>query len=306
MVKIYYNNLKGKSLKILDQFKKGSWIYVEDPSRSEIEMLAQNYDLEEDLLHDAIDIFEVPRMEVEDEKLYVFTRFAYIEDGQIQTCPVLIVRSDDFIMTISTLDLPFIKKFTESKLDFHTTLTTNLLFQILFQVNSTYNLYLNNISKKIRSISIQLEKLENRDIIQFVSFESVLNDFLSSLIPTSNILKNILTGKFIKLKEEDKDLLEDILLANNQLIEISQTNLRTIVNIREAYSTIMTNNLNRVIKLFTSLTVILTIPTMIASIYGMNVDLPFAHSPHIFSYIIAFLGIISVILLIIFYKRRWL
>lgn len=306
MVKIYYNNLKGKSLKILDQFKKGSWIYVEDPSRSEVEMLSQNYNLEEDLLHDAIDIFEVPRMEVEDEKLYVFTRFAYIEDGQIQTCPVLIVRSDDFIMTISTLDLPFVKKFTESKLDFHTTITTNLLFQVLFQVNSTYNLYLNNISKKIRSISIQLEKLENRDIIQFVSFESVLNDFLSSLIPTSNILKNILTGKFIKLKEEDKDLLEDILLANNQLIEISQTNLRTIVNIREAYSTIMTHNLNRVIKLFTSLTVILTIPTMIASIYGMNVDLPFAHSPHIFSYIIALLSIISVILLIIFYKRRWL
>lgn len=306
MVKIFYNNLRGKNLKILDEYKKGSWIYVENPTETELDKLAQNYSLERDLLHDAIDLYEVPRMEVEDGTVYLFTRFAFIEDNQIQTCPILFIKRSEFLITISKNDLPFIRKFTENKLEFQTSLSTNLLFQLLLQVNTTYNLYLNNISKKIRSISVSLEKLETRDIIQFVSFESVLNDFLSSLIPTSTILKNILTGKFIKLTKDDRDLVEDLLLSNNQLIEVSQTNMRTIVNIREAYSTIMTQSLNRIIKLFTSLTVILTIPTMIASIFGMNVVLPFADSAHAFTGIIAIISLISAVLLIIFYKMRWL
>ena len=116
----------------------------------------------------------------------------------------------------------------------------------------------------------------------------------------------MLSGKHFKLYEEDKDLIEDLLLSNTQLIELSQNNLRTIVNIREGYSTIMTNNLNRIIKLFTSLTVILTIPTMIASIYGMNINLPLANNPLAFIIIMTSIIIISIILLIIFIKNDWL
>src|SRR3990172_1492160 len=131
-------------------------------------------------------------------------------------------------------------------------------------------------------ITFLREKINNKDIIQFVTYESVLNDFLTALEPTNVILKNLFSGKFLKLTDQEKEWVEDLYFSNSQLIELSQANLRNIVNIREAYSTIITNNLNRVIRLLTSLTVILAVPTMIASIYGMNIDLPFDHSPNAF------------------------
>src|SRR3989338_1824891 len=306
MINIYYRNIKEKALHKLDEFRAGSWIYVEKPTQEEIDQLTKDFGLDEGLLRDATDLFEVPRLEVEDDIVYIYTRFPFSENEQILTSPVLIAAGGNFVLTISDRPLPGLERFLEHKIDFYTTQKVKFLLILFSHINSYYNSFLHSTRRKIRSMIVQLEKINNRDIIQFVSFESLLHDFLSALVPTNSILNNLLSGKHFKLYEEDKDLIEDLLLSNTQLIELSQNNLRTIVNIREGYSTIMTNNLNRIIKLFTSLTVILTIPTMIASIYGMNVDLPFAHSPHIFSYIIAFLGIISVILLIIFYKRRWL
>ncbi len=165
---------------------------------------------------------------------------------------------------------------------------------------------LNKISKRIRSSITNLEKINNKDIIQFVSYESMLNEFLSDLIPTNSIINSLLANRNFKFTEDEHDLLEDIKLSNNQLIELSKANLKTIVNIREAYSTIMTNNLNRVIKLFTSLTVLLTIPTIIASIYGMNVQLPFADQSWVFAGIIGLIILILAGLSVIFIRNEWL
>ena len=134
----------------------------------------------------------------------------------------------------------------------------------------------------------------------------MLNEFLSDLIPTNSIINTLLANRNFKFTEDERDLLEDIKLSNNQLIELSKANLKTIVNIREAYSTIMTNNLNRVIKLFTSLTVLLTIPTIIASIYGMNVQLPFADQSWVFAGIIGLIILILAGLSLIFIRNEWL
>ncbi|RMD59430.1 magnesium transporter CorA family protein, partial [Candidatus Parcubacteria bacterium] len=126
------------------------------------------------------------------------------------------------------------------------------------------------------------------------------------LIPTSTILQNLLKGGYFPLYEEDEELVEDLLLSTNQLIEMSKATLKYIVNIRDAYSTIMSHELNRVMKILTSLTIILTIPTMIASFYGMNVALPWATSPLAFVGIILFTLVVSVLLLVLFIKNRWL
>ena len=293
-------------MKILNKFKVGSWVYAENPSEEELKYLSKSFHLEKGLLKDALDPNEVPRMEVEKSTTYIFTRIPYSESGKVSTMPVLVALGKDFLITVSQGPLPLLEKFIKGEVDFYTTQKTKLFLQLFSEINASYNVFLNNINRRVRAMSIELEKISNKDIVQFVTFEGNINDFLGALVPTHTILKNILSGKFLKLYEKDEDLTEDLFLANGQFIESCRTILKTIVNVREAYSTIITNNLNRVIKLLTALTIILTVPTIIASFYGMNVRLPFADTPLAFFGILGVAVLISVFLLVIFIKNRWL
>lgn len=307
MIKIFQKTIKDQKLKTLDEFKKGSWIYVEDPDEKEIKVLAKKFSLEEGLLHDALDPNEVPRMEIEDGVTYIFARAPYKGANQeVITVPILVAMGKDFVVTVSSKRLPFLEKFTTGEVDFYTTQKTKLFLQIFSEIGFTYSRFLTDINRRVRRISVRLEKIENQDIIQFVAFENNMNDFLSSLVPINSILQNLLSGKFIRLYEEDEDLAEDLFLSNGQSIEICRNNLKTIVNIRESYSAIMTHNLNRTIKLLTALTIILTSSNLIASFYGMNVALPFADAPLAFAGILGGMSIVIAVLLGIFIKQRWL
>lgn len=308
MVKIYYKNLRTNRFQTLKNFKKGSWIHVEDPTDEEITQLVADFELEEGHLRDAEDFHEVPRLEVEESVVYIFTRFPFTEKSQVLTAPILFVLGDGFLLTLTDRDFPQLDKFLNGKLQFFTTQKAKLLLQLFMQINISYNTHLNMISRRIRSVGLQLEveRISNRDIIQFVKFENILNDFISALIPTNNILQSLLYSKHISLYEEDKDIVEDLLLSNGQLIESIKSNLRTIVNIRESFSTIMTNNLNQVVKLLTAMTIIFTIPTMIASLFGMNVSIPLGQNPHAFAGIVTVIILASLSTLYLFYKKRWL
>jgi magnesium transporter len=309
MIRIFYRNLRSKELEKPKSFKKGSWVHAENINDTDRGFLISKFGLDEGLLRDAEDLNEVPRMEVEDGITYIYARFPYGDTGQVQTAPVLFAFDDHFVLTLSSLALPAIDKFLDGKIEFTTTQRSKLLLQLFMQINSSYILNLNSISRKVRALGSQLgtESISNRDIAQLIKFENVLNDFLSALIPTSNILQTLLSGKSsLPLYDDDKDLIEDLLLSNGQLVEMIKVNLRTIVNIRESYSTIMTNNLNQIVKVLTALTIVITIPTMISSIYGMNVPLPFQKDPLAFYFIMAAIIILSVITIYIFIKKRWL
>jgi magnesium transporter len=151
-----------------------------------------------------------------------------------------------------------------------------------------------------------MESIKNKDIVQFVNFESVINDFLSALVPANTMLTKLMSGKYFKLYEEDKDLIEDMYLSHNQLIVLCRANLKNIVNIRDAYSTIMTNNLNRILKMLAALTVVLTIPTTIGSFFGMNVAVPLDQNPHAFGFIVVGAILLSALALVVFIKNKWL
>ncbi len=306
MITIYHKTSKEKKPQIIQEFKNGSWIHVENPTDEELQHLAETHSLELGSLKDATDFYEVPRIEIEKDVTYVFARYPMGEAATIITAPVLIAIGRGFLLTISQKPLPMLEKFISGDIDFSTNQETKLLIQLFFQVNAAYTSFINRISRRIRSTSIQLDIINNRDIMRFVRFESILNDFMSALVPTSAMLQNLLSRRFLNLREEDEDLVEDLFLNIGQLIDICKSNLKSIVNIRESHSTIMTNNLNRVMKLLTSITIILTVNTMIASLYGMNVSLPFQTSPHAFSSIIGLTIGISIVLLLIFTKNRWL
>jgi magnesium transporter len=309
MISIYYRNLKDKSMQILDKPRTGSWIYAEAPTEQELAYLAEKFDLEEGHLRDAVDMDEMPRLEIEGDDTYVFTRYAINNDGQIQTAPILIVVTAKTVITVSPKPIPGSISFTQAKLPIVTTQKAKLFLQIIAQVIGSYGSGTNSVNRQIRSARARLnvQTVSNKDFVQFVALEDVMNDFLAELVPTSAMLSGLLSGKKnLAFYEEDTDLIEDLMLSTRQLIETCKGNLKTIGNIRAAYGNIMTNNLNRQIKLLTSLTIILTIPTIVASIFGMNVAVPFANNPHAFGAIVLATAAFSGLLLWIFSRNKWL
>lgn len=291
MVKYYYRDTTEKKAQELPKYKSGCWVDAQKPTEQELDRLTDELHLERGHLRDAMDPHEVPRLETENGTIYIFTRFPHDDGDSIGTSPILIVIGETFIATISAKTPFFLGRLRERR-DYFTNRKVHLLLQIIAEVITSYSYYLNQISKQIRSVEIKVEKIVNKDIIQFVASEGIISDFRPSLVHTNAVLESLLKGKKLPFVEMDKDLVEDIVLSNRQLVEQSDDILRTIVNIRNAYTTIMTNNLNRVIKLLTSVTVILTIPTMVASLFGMNVRLPLESAPW------AFWGIVLVIIAI--------
>jgi len=290
----------------LPRFRAGSWICVQKPDEREIKQLVRQFQLDYDLLRDALDPFEAPRLEIEEGLVYLFTRFPLkTGQGQIETAPLLIVAADKFVLTLSPESLVFLERALQNQSEVYTTQTAKFLLQIFVYINAAYNRQLAEISRQIRRIQVRLEKITNREIVQFVAFEEILNDFLAALVPTNAILKKLLTGKIIALYAEDKELIEDMFLDNSQLIELSKSNLKTIQNIRDAYNTILSNNLNRVMKFFAALSLVLTVPTLIGAWWGMNVSLPLASYPNAFWLLVGFSCGLAGALAYLFWRRNW-
>lgn len=287
MITFYQKTITTRRLKIVDEFKVGSWVHVEDPSEEDLVKLEHELGLDRGLLLDAVDPYEVPRVEEYHGTTYIFTRIPYEEGEKISTAPILLGVAESFVFTVSRKKLAFFDRFVDGSIEFNTTQKVRFMLHMLSEVDSAYARFITLINKEVRRLSARLSgTIENQDIIRFVNFETILNDLLDALVPTNSALSKLLSGKFLSLRDEDKAYAEDVFLSNGQLVELCKTNLRAIMNIRNAYSTIMTNNLNRVIKLLTALTIIFMLPNIVVGMYGMNVPLPFADSPHAFWIII--------------------
>ena len=303
MIQYLYKNQKQTKLQRIDDYKVGSWISVEDTTEQELLMLSEKLNLEPDILLDALDPYEVPRIEKEEGITYIFARFAHKNGDKIATSPVLLVVSPDFLITVSIKALPFLNQFIQEKIEFYTTQRTQLLIQLLMEMQREYQNLVNTIHKNIRNFSVDLDQIDNKEILTIIKFETLFNDFLFGLEPMAIALKKFATGKFIKLYEEDEDLVEELLVDNEQLILLCKVNQKGIYNLRESHYSVLSNNLNKTMKLLTSVTVILTIPTMVSSFFGMNVGLPFQDHPLAFLLVISITLIISFGLLAIFNKR---
>ena len=305
MKTIYYRNLRDKKVQEIETFRVGAWVHLEVPTEAELSSIQKKFNLEEGLLKDALDMYEVPRMEIEEGNIYIFSRYPLKRNGQIGTAPILFVIADEVIITISNEPFSLLEGFIH-RYEFYTTQKNKMLLQLFKLINTAFSTYFHAISREVRSSAYELEKITNKDIVLFVNYERVLNDFHMALIRKNTVLNTLLTHTHIKFYEEDKELIEDIALSNDQIIQLSKENLQSIVNIRDAYTTILTNNTNRVIRFFTSVTVLLTVPMVISSIYGMNVALPFGQSPGAFAGIMLTILGITTALVVVFIFNDWL
>ncbi len=307
MIKYYYKSLRTAHLSENSDYKRGAWVYVEAPSEREIEHLVKKFKLEESILTDALDENEMPRLEKEGEVSYIFVRFALKDDdGDLITMPLLFVFGEEILMTVSLVRLPALDAFLGGKLEFATTQRAKLVLQILQQISEHYDTYIATTNKQIKRIRSRLRghEIGNQDFIDFVTIEDELNEFLSALVPTNATLRRLLLGRYMPLFDEDQDIVEDLLLNNEQSIEACNSNTKSIANIRDAYTSISSNNLNRTIKVLTIVTVMIAIPNLFYSMYGMNVDLPYQHEPWAYWAILGFTVALVLLAAIIARRKR--
>ncbi|MCF7820489.1 MAG: magnesium transporter CorA family protein [Candidatus Pacebacteria bacterium] len=302
----YLHRTVGKKMRQPDTFHAGSLVIVKSPTEEELEFLIEEFNLEAGLLADALDPYESPRLEFYKNNAYIFFRIPNIDKSKdkFSTFPALLVIGSSFILMISAEDTEFLLENLKRKKDFHTSQRLKLFLQIFNEIELRYNHLLVQINRKINYFSFNIEKVSEKDIANFVRFEIILNEFLSALLPMRHILKSISAGKGFDLYKEDKDILDDLELINEQMTELCKSNINKISTVRKSYEVISTNKLNRTMKLLTTLTVVLALPTMITSFYGMNVPLPFSGNGLVFWYILSFALLLIVSLLLVFKFRR--
>lgn len=283
------------------------WTHVVAPTEEELETLTKLYNLDESILEDIDDFFEVPRLERDGSVVYCFTRYPYdVKDLDIDTAPILMVLGESFFITISQQEVPFLDVFTLGKGEFNTQHRTKLFLEFMAALAQSYDRQLTRIRKMVYRDMGRVRSIRARDIQRLVFFEQQLNEIISSLVPTNAWLQQLTKGNYLHLFTEDRELLDDILIDNSQLIDSAKSILKTIQNIRGASDALLTQDLNSTIRMLTAFTIVLTIPTLVSSLFGMNVPVPLGDNP--FAFLIIVLGIIAVVLVTVYFfiRNRWI
>lgn len=308
MTTIYYSRARERALQTVDAPRAGAWVAVTAPDAAELDQLAETYGLERDNLEDAVDIYEAPRVEVEDGVVYIYTRYCYPEGKEIATEPLLVVYTHDYLLTIARTQSTILGRLTNDKLEFVTTQRTKLLLQILAEINRSYELQTRIVSRRILQLRAQMRssRITTREFVGIIELEEDLNEFLSALQPQALLFKSLLSGKYLRLYEEDRDIIEDIERSTTELITQVQGRLRTLVNMRQAYDAIATTNLNATFKRLTSIAIFLTIPTIIGGLWGMNVPVPLQHVRYAFWDVLGVIGLVTGLVVWLFSRKKLL
>ena len=288
MLKIYNTNMETNKLEEIKEFKKGSWINLVNPSENEIKKVCESINIQEDFIRDALDYEEKARIDMEeDDNTTLFVIDVPViekneENDIYSTMPLgMIVVRDDFFITVSLRKNKVIEDFEKRKIkNFQTYKKTRFIFQI-FYLNSSYFLnYLKQINKETEIAEYILKNsMKNKELLKLLSLEKGLVYFATSLKSNEIVMEKTMRGKIVKLYDDDEDILEDAIIENRQAIEMAQIYTNILNGTMDAYASIISNNLNGVMKFLTSITIVLAIPTMISSFWGMNVKLPFENSP---------------------------
>ena len=287
LLKIYNTNIETNKVEEIKEFKKGAWINLVNPSETEIKKVCENINIQEDLIRYALDYEEKARIDQEeDDNTILFVIDVPIieksEDNDIySTMPLgIIVVRDDFFITVSLRKNKVIEDFEKRKIkNFQTYKKTRFILQI-FYLNASYFLnYLKQINKETEIAEYILKNsMKNKELLKLLSLEKGLVYFATSLKSNEIVMEKTMRGKIIKLYDDDEDILDDAIIENRQAIEMAQIYTNILNGTMDAYASIISNNLNGVMKFLTSITIVLAIPTMISSFWGMNVELPFEDS----------------------------
>lgn len=300
MIRIYKS--KAKEIKKIRRVVKDSWINLISPSIEEIDDIVKKTGIDKDLILKLRDEEEVPRVEIEDDSTLIVVDCPFIKEGDkstYYTLPLGIIFNKDYIVTISSKSQEVIKMLKSNKIkNVDTSFKSRFIIQILYYNTRLYLKYLRLIDKNIdESEETLYHSTENKELIKVLNIEKSLVYFINSLRENYILTEKLSKGNIIPLYEEDLDLLEDAQIENKQGIDMAITYRDILSSVSDTYEAIISNNLNQVMKVLTSLTIIFSVPTMISSFLGMNVPFNDIITSK-YSYIIIF--IVSLLLSLIF------
>ncbi|WP_227765595.1 magnesium transporter CorA family protein [Zhaonella formicivorans] len=284
MIEVFYT-VGDETITTTSLQEKGSWIRLTEPTKEELLRVSAETGVLLEFLEAPLDDEERPRIEVEDGQVLMIVNIPIVvQNGTVKydTLPLGIIVTENHIITVCLEENAVINDLVAGRLkSFYTYKKTRLTLQILYKTATYFLKYLKEIDRKSNEIEQALHgSMQNEELIRLLNLEKSLVYFTTSLRSNEIVMKKLLRTKVLKMYAEDEDLLEDVITENAQALEMSEVYSNITSGMMDAFASIISNNLNIVMKFLTSITIILAVPTMVASFFGMNVPLPFQNSPH--------------------------
>lgn len=293
---------------------KGSWVNLVNPDPDEISLINILTEIPTDVLKTALDMEERSHVEIEDNYIFVVINIPALRGSDsYDTVPLGIFLTPDFFITVCLEETEVLYPFINNVVStFYTYKKTRFLFQILYRTATLFLRYLQQINRRTDDIEVHLRRsTRNRDFFQLLELQKSMTYFSSALRTNGTVMDRLLRLRghqsmrhLLKMYEEDEDLLEDVIIENKQAIEMVEMYTNILMNMMNAFTSVISNNLNEVMKLLAALTIILSVPTIIFSLWGTNVTLPFAESGAIgFVEVILIAIVCTIIAMVAMWKR---
>lgn len=285
MISYYIGN--GGKITEISELQTGSWVSLINPSEQELCQVERVLGAEPSLLRAALDAEETSHIDIEDDQTLIIVDVPVVEDSDepntvvYSTLPVGILVLPEHVVTVALKETTAFADIKRGRVrNLSPAQKTKFVLQTLLRVANRYLYDLKQIDKTSHEVEKQLHKsMKNKELFQLLELEKSLVYFTTSLQSNSITIKKILSGRVLKLYEEDQDLLEDVMIEVNQAIEMANIYTSILSGMMDAFASVISNNLNIVMKVMTSVTILLTIPNVVFSFYGMNVSwLPFPNS----------------------------
>lgn len=278
----YYRTVNGR-IEEIKEYEEGCWVNCISPDEEEVDYLLDFFDIPPELLRSALDEEESAHIDSEDDTTLIIIDVPVVEkvSGSItySTMPIGIMITNKNVITVSLRESTILTEFSEGVVrNVRTDYKTHFVLHIMLRMATKYLQYLKQIDKISNRIERNLRKsAKNKELNQLLDVEKSLVYFSASLKSDEITLEKIMRGRYIKLYEEDQDLLEDVLIEIKQAVDMTATYLNILNGTMDVFASIISNNLNVIMKIQASLTLLVSVPTVISGIYGMNIigGLPF-------------------------------
>lgn len=309
MITIYKNTEVG--LSILTEPISGCWINVVDPTAEEIHWL-ESLGIPQDYITYPLDLDERARTERENGELLIVLRIPFFEgreaDAPYITIPMGIVLNKSYLITITKLENEIVREFVSGRArNLETAKRNRFILRLLLHTANKYLTYLRDIDKQVDILESELQRsTRNKEVLELLKYQKSLTFFTTALKTNELMLERLQRSQIFKAYPDDEDLLEDVITENQQAIEMTNIASNILSGMMDAFASIISNNLNAVMKFLASVTIVLSLPSLVASYFGMNVSLPFDQHPNAFLYIMAMSFLISLVVVYIFNKKDWL
>ncbi len=309
----YFKNVDRKTVLVLSP-ETANWINIKPPfSQKEFVGLSTALDIPKDFLSDTLDIEERSRYEIEDDvKLIVIktpmeNKSQYESDAYYITIPISIILTQKHqIVTVNSFENTAMDRFLDTFAKRHPERINMMILKIFEKVVMDFMQYLKDINHKRYQLEQKLyDSNRNEELLSIMRIQKSLVYFVTALRSNELLLMKIQRTNFLKLDEEEQEFLEDLIVEFSQGLEMANTYTNILSSTMDAFASIINNNMNLIMKRLTSITIILSLPVMVASIYGMNVDIPYSHSRFSFYIPILLSMAISLIISWYFMKKKW-